>query len=188
MLTNDRENVLRTPPGRKENFAKEDRMSKGPGSGQPLMFSRRLVKIMTVMERFRKEAEDKGHLPFAEALRNCTLEISGGNMECPLGKLVVDESARTGVFMAFNISAPAPPPRDRTSGEGEQAPTVIGPVTVLEWQNKYARLWDLLKEDAKLAKDADCLEALEACNDPTQDHRCPVRELIVRNLWHGDKS
>jgi hypothetical protein len=188
MLMNHGENALGTPSGRKENLAKENVMSKGAGSGQPLMFSRRLIKIMTVMERFREEAEQKGHQPFADALHRCRLEISGGNMDCPLGKLVVDESARTGVFMAFNISAPAPAPRDRTSGEGGQAPTGIGPVTVLEWQNKYARLWSLLKEDARLARDTDCLEALEACHDLTQDHRCPVRELIVRNLWHGDKS
>lgn len=188
MLTNDSENALRTHPGRKENPAKEDRMSKGPGSGQPLMFSRRLVKIMTVMERFREEAEQKGHLPFADALHSCRLEIAGGNMECPLGKLVVDESARTGVFMAFNASAPAPSRRDPApAGEG-QAPVNISPVKVLEWKSTYAKLWTLLKEDARLARDTDCLEALEACHDPAQSHRCPVRELIVQGLWHGDKS
>jgi hypothetical protein len=188
MLTNHGENSLRTPSGRKENLAKETVMSKGAGSGQPLMFSRRLIKIMTVMERFREEAEQKGHQPFADALHRCRLEISGGNMDCPLGKLVVDESARTGVFTAFDISAPAPRRRDPAPAEGKQAPANIPPVTVLEWQSKYARLWSFLKEDAKLARDTDCLEALEACNDPAQNHRCPVRELIVRNLWHGDKS
>jgi len=163
-------------------------MSKGHESGQPLIFSRRLVKIIKVMERFREEAEQKGHLPFADALRNCTLEIAGGNMDCPLGKLVVDESARTGVFMAFNLSAPAPRPRDPSPAEGTQAPTDTSAMTVLEWQSKYTKLWNLLKEDAKLAKDTDCLEALEACSELTQKHRCPVRELIVKNLWQGNKS
>lgn len=163
-------------------------MTKGPGSGQPRMFSRRLIKILTVMERFREEAEGKGHQPFADALQSCTLEISGGNMDCPLGKLVVDESARTGVFMAFNPSAPAPRPRDAASGKGGQAPTDISTTAILEWQSKYTKLWSLLKEDARLAKDMDCLEALEACNDLTQNHRCPVRELIVQSLWHGGKS
>ncbi|OGW67170.1 MAG: hypothetical protein A3H49_11355 [Nitrospirae bacterium RIFCSPLOWO2_02_FULL_62_14] len=152
------------------------------------MFSRRLIKILTVMERFRMEAELKGHLPFADALQSCTLEIAGGNMDCPLGKLVVDESVRTGVFMAFNTSAPAPSRRDPVRAEGGQAPPVISPMTVLEWQSKHTKLWSLLKEDARFAKDTDCLEALEACNDLTQNHRCPVRELIVQGLWHGDKS
>lgn len=154
----------------------------------PPTFSRRLVKILTVMERFREEAEQKGHLPFADALRSCTLEIAGGNMDCPLGKLVVDESVRTGVFKAFNLSAPAPRRRDPAPAEGRQAPTDISPMTILEWQSKYNKLWSLLKGDAKLAKDTDCLEALEACQDLTQSHRCPVRELIVQGLWQKDKS
>lgn len=163
-------------------------MSKSHESGQPLMFSRRLVKILKVMERFREEAEQKGHQPFADALQSCTLEISGGNMDCPLGKLVVDESARTGVFMAFNLRAAAPSRRDPAPAEGRQTPVDTSAMTVLEWQSKYTKLWGLLKEDAKLAKDTDCLEALEACSDPAQNHRCPVRELIVQNMWHGNKS
>lgn len=182
MLTNNSETTLRPSPGM-ETGAPRDR-----APGQPRTFSRRLIKILTVMERFRMEAEHKGHAPFAEALRSCTLEISGGNMDCPLGKLVVDESARTGVFMAFNASAPPPQPRNPARGEGGPPPTGLPPATVLEWQSKYARLWNLLKDDARLANDTDCLEALEACNDLTQNHRCPVRELIVRSMWHGDKS
>jgi len=188
MVTNDREKALRTQSGQKENFVKEDRISKGPDPGQPRIFSRRLIKIMKAMERFREEAEQKGHLPFADALRSCTLEIAGGNMECPLGKLVVDESARTGVFMAFNAGAQPPVRREPALAEGRQAPADISSMAVLEWQSKYTKLWDLLKEDAKRAGDTECLEALEACTDLTPQHRCPVRQLIVQNLWHGDKS
>ncbi|HYM38232.1 MAG TPA: hypothetical protein VES96_07510 [Nitrospiraceae bacterium] len=163
-------------------------MPQGSGSVQPRMFSRRLIKILTVMERFRQEAEERGHLPFADALQSCTLEISGGNMDCPLGKLVVDESARTGVFMAFNLNAPAPR-REVAPPAGRQASTDISSATILEWQSKYSKLWNLLKEDAKLARDTDCLEALEACNDLTQtNHRCPVRDLIAQGLSHGGKS
>jgi len=183
MMMNDGERAPRTGSDRQENP-----MSKGPHSDQSRMFSRRLIKIMTVMERFREEAEGKGHQPFADALRSCTMEIAGGNMDCPLGKLVVDESARTGVFMAFNASGPAPQSLAPSAAEERQAPHAISPITVLDWQSKHTKLWSLLKEDARLAKDADCLEALEACNDLTQNHRCPVRELIVRGLWHGDKS
>lgn len=161
---------------------------KGPDSAQPRLFSRRLIKILTIMERFREEAEQRGHLPFADALQSCTHEIARGNMECPLGQLVVDESARTGVFMAFKLDAPPPSRRDSSPAEKPGIPSDITPMTALEWKSKYARLWGLLKEDARLAKDADCLEALEACNDLTQEHRCPVRELIVRCLWHGGKS
>jgi hypothetical protein len=182
MVTNDSEKAPRARFG-----GQEESMSNGPASGQPLMFSRRLVKIIKVIERFREEAEQKGHLPFADALRSCTLEISGGNMDCPLGKLVVDESARTGVFMAFNLSAPAPRRRDPALAEEMQAQVDTSAMTVLEWQSKYAKLWSLLKEDAKLAKDTDCLEALDACSDLTQKHGCPVRELIVQNLWHGKR-
>ena len=183
MLTNDSEKALRA-----RSDKQEDRISKGLDSGQPRVFSRRLIKIMAIMERFREEAEQKGHLPFADALHSCRLEIASGNMECPLGKLVVDESARTGVFMAFNASAPAPRRRDPASAEGRPAPTDTSSMTVLEWQSKYTKLWTLLKEDAERAGDTECLEALEACNDLTQKHRCPVRELIVQSLWHGDKS
>jgi hypothetical protein len=161
---------------------------KGSDSAQPRQFSRRLIKILTIMERFRQEAEQRGHLPFADAIRGCTYEIASGNMECPLGRLVVDESARTGVFMAFKLDAPPPRRRDSPPAEGQEIPSDFSPITVLEWQNKYNRLWTLLKEDARLAKDTDCLEALEACNDLTQEHRCPVRDLIVRGLWHGGKS
>jgi hypothetical protein len=182
MVTNDSEKTPRARSG-----GPEDPLSKGPATGQPLMFSRRLVKIMKVMERFREEAEQKGHLPFADALRSCTLEISGGNMDCPLGKLVVDESARTGVFMAFNLSAPAPSRRGPSPAEGKQTQVDTSAMTVLEWRSKYTKLWSLLKEDAKLAKDADCLEALETCSDLTQKHGCPVMELIVQNLWQGNK-
>lgn len=163
-------------------------MTKNSGSGQPQLFSRRLIKILTVMERFREEAEAKGHQPFADALQSCTMEIAGGNMDCPLGKLVVDESARTGVFMAFNAAGADPRHQGAGRAAAKPAPAAMSPMTLLEWQSKYKRLWNLLKEDAKLAKDTECLEALEACNDLTQNHRCPVRELIVHGLWHGDRS
>ena len=182
MLTNNSEKSPQALSGRKENL-----MPQGPASGQPQMFSRRLIKILMVIERFREEAEQKGHLPFADALQSCRTEIAAGNMDCPLGKLVVDESARTGIFMAFKPGTQAPPRRDSAPGEGRQAPTDITPTTVLEWQSKYAKLWTLLKEDAKLARDTDCLEALEACNDLSAEHRCPVRALIVQSLWHGNK-
>jgi hypothetical protein len=153
-------------------------------------FSRRLVKIMAIMERFYEEAQTKGHRPFAEALYRCTKTIASGDMACPLGKLVVDESARTGKFMAFDVAAHALSQRGQAPA-GAQGPIPVAdimPVQALEWQSKYTKLWSLLKEDAKLAGDADCLEALEACNDLTQTHRCPVRELIVQSLWHLDKS
>ena len=160
-------------------------MPKDPGSDQPQVFARRLTKILAVMERFREEAEGKGHQPFAEALRGCIMEIVGGNMDCPLGKLVVDESARSGIYLAFKAGGPAPQGRAPGAPAVRQAPGAVAPMTALEWQSKYNRLWKLLKEDARLAKDAECLEALEACNDLTQTHSCPLRELIVRGQWHG---
>ena len=153
-------------------------------------FSRRLVKIMAIMERFYEEAEIKGHRPFAEALYRCTKTITGGNMDCPLGKLLVDESARTGKFLAFDAAAHKFSQHPQGPA-GEQGPIPIDdvmPIQALEWQSKYTKLWSLLKEDARMAGDTDCLDALEACNDLTQAHRCPVRELIVQSLWRIDKS
>ncbi len=165
-------------------------MNSGEKSPQTREFSRRLVKIMAIMERFYEEAATKGHRPFADALYQCTKTITGGNMDCPLGKLVMDESARTGKFLAFDAAAhalshQAPAP----AGEKGSTPDDdITPLKAMEWQSKYTKLWTLLKEDAKLAGDTECLEALEACNDLTQTHRCPVRELIVQGLWQRDKS
>ncbi len=163
-------------------------MPKSSDPGQPRLFSRRLIKITSVMERFREEAEAKGQQPFADALRRCTMEIAGGNMDCPLGKLVVDESARTGVFMAFNASGPDPRRGAPLTAGARQAPAAMTPMNVLEWQSKYNRLWSLLKDDARRAKDTECLEALEACNDLTQSHGCPVRDLIMQNMWRGEGS
>lgn len=165
-------------------------MNSGEKSPQTREFSRRLVKIMAIMKRFYEEAERKGHRPFADALYQCTKTISGGNMDCPLGKLVVDESARTGKFLAFDAATHALSHRNQAPTR-KQGPIPVGDITplqALEWQSKYTKLWSLLKEDAKLAGDTDCLEALEACNDLTQTHRCPVRELIEQSLRYGDKS
>jgi hypothetical protein len=164
--------------------------STGGKSPQTREFSRRLVKIMAIMERFYEEAETKGHRAFADALYRCTKTIASGDMDCPLGKLVVDESARTGKFLAFDAAAHALSQRSQAP-KGEQSPIPVNdmsPVQALEWQSKYTKLWSLLKEDAKLAGDAECLEALDACNDLTKTHRCPVRELIVQSLWRIDKS
>ena len=165
-------------------------MNSGAKSPQTREFSRRLVKIMAIMERFYMEAETKGHRSFADALYRCTKAIASGDMDCPLGKLVVDESARTGKFLAFDVAAHAlSHPNPAPAGEQRPIPpSDISPIQALEWQSKYTKLWGLLKEDAKLAGDTECLEALEACNDLTQTHRCPVRELIVQSLWHGNKS
>ncbi len=165
-------------------------MNSGEKQSQTREFSRRLAKIMAIMERFYQEAESKGHRPFADALYECTKTIATGDMTCPLGRLVVDESARTGKFLAFDAAAHARG-RSHQASAAEQAPIPVNditPVQALEWQSKYTKLWSLLKEDAKLAGDTDCLEALEACNDLTQTHRCPVRELIVQSLWRIDKS
>jgi len=164
-------------------------INSGGGPSNTKEFSKRLVKIMAIMERFYAEAEMKGHRPFAEALYRCTKTIASGDMVCPLGKLVVDESARTGKFLAFDAAAHALS-QGKQSPAGAEGPIPLDgvtPIQALEWQSKHTKLWSLLKEDARLAGDTDCLEALEACNDLTQSHRCPVRELIVQSLWRLDK-
>ena len=165
-------------------------MNSGKKPLQTREVPRRLVKIMTIMERFYTEAEAKGQRSFADALYRCTKTISGGNMDCPLGKLVADETTRTRTLRAFDSAVHALSHRNQAP-TGEQGPVPdddISSAQALEWQSKYTKLWGLFKEDAKRAGDTDCLEALEACDDLTQTHRCPVREWIVQSLSHGDKS
>jgi hypothetical protein len=165
-------------------------MPENCGTVQQPVFSRRLTKILSLMERFREEAERKGNRCFAGALHQCTQNISGGNVNCPLGKLVVEESARTGNSLASRLLPQLSRYGDPTSEAGQASMTDAGlsATKALEWRSKYNTLWALLMEDARLTGDEECLRALEACNDLTQAHRCPVRELILQGLWHGGNS
>ena len=154
-------------------------------------FSRRLMNIVTIINRYHTEAERKGDIAFAEALKSCAMAISGGNLTCPLGQLVLDETVRTGAFPMSALTPQAP-------GRSESAPSMGSKASpgsdmhpalkAVEWRNTFFKLWDLLKEEAKRTGDKSCLEALQECEEPSANHKCPVRELIARHLPRGGQS
>jgi len=154
-------------------------------------FSRRLLNIVTIIDRYHVEAARKGDTAFAEALKACALTISGGNMMCPLGQLMVSETVRTGKFPLSALTPQAPQQSGSTQPAGGPASlssTVIHPtMKALEWQSTFSKLWTLLEEEAKRSGDKELLSALQECEDVTEHHACPVRELIARSLGQGRK-
>lgn len=154
----------------------------------PSGFSRRLLNVVTIIDRFHVEADRKGDVAFAEALKACALTISGGNMLCPLGNLVVEETLRTGQFPLSALTPQAPPqaPPVQPSGLPSPPPGAVHPtLKAVEWQKTFSRLWALLEEDAKRTGDKNLLAALQDCEALTDSHKCPVRELIAHHLKQG---
>ena len=143
----------------------------------PPVFSRRLLNIVTIIDRFHVEAARKGDHAFAETLKACALTISGGNMLCPLGALVVTETVRTGKFPLSSLTPQAPRPT------APPQPSAVHPaLKALEWQSTFSKLWTLLEEEARRSGDKDLLSALQECEELTSNHACPVRDLIARSL------
>jgi hypothetical protein len=157
----------------------------------PPTFSRRLLNIVTIIDRFHVEAARKGDLAFAEALKACALTIAGGNMLCPLGQLVVNETVRTGKFPLSALTPQAP--RQTTTAQPGDIRTSSGRVVnpamkAVEWQTTFSKLWTLLEEEARRSGDKELLSALQDCEEITANHACPVRELIARSLGQHTKS
>jgi hypothetical protein len=120
-------------------------------------------------------------------LKSCALTISGGNMLCPLGQLVVTETVRTGKFPLSALTPQAPRPATATQLSG--SPTSLAhaadanpTLKAVEWQSTFSKLWTLLEEEARRSGDKDLLSGLEDCKELTEHHACPVRELIARTL------
>ena len=155
-----------------------------------LTFSRRLLNIVTIIDRYHLEAARKGDLAFAEALKACAMTISGGNMLCPLGQLVVNETVRTGKFPLSALTPQAPrqtaptQPASLQTSSGRMNPAL----KAVEWQTTFSKLWTLLEEEARRSGDKDLLSALQDCEEITANHACPVRELIARSLGQHTKS
>lgn len=155
-----------------------------------LTFSRRLLNIVTIIDRYHLEAARKGDLDFAEALKACAVTISGGNMLCPLGQLVVNETVRTGKFPLSALTPQAPrqtaptQPASLQTSSGRMNPAL----KAVEWQTTFSKLWTLLEEEARRSGDKDLLSALQDCEEITPNHACPVRELIARSLGQHTKS
>jgi hypothetical protein len=154
-------------------------------------FSRRLTNIVTIINRYHTEAERKGDIVFAEALKSCATAISGGNLTCPLGQLVLDETVRTGIFPLSALTPQAPGRSESAPPMGSKASLSSGmhpALKAVEWRNTFFKLWDLLEEEARRTGDKSCLEALQECEEPSSSHKCPVRELIAQNLPPGGQS
>ncbi len=156
-----------------------------------LVFSRRLLNIVTIIDRYHLEAARKGDTAFAEALQACALTISGGNMLCPLGALVINETVRTGKFplSALAPQAPGEKTADQRSGSFTSFSSTVThpPMKALEWQATFNKLWKLLEEEARRSGDKELLSALQECEEVTENHACPVRELIARSLGQSKK-
>lgn len=164
-------------------------MATEPLKTQPA-FSRRLLNIVTIIDRYHQEAARKGDPAFADALKACALTISGGNMLCPLGQLVVNETVRTGKFplSALTPQAPRQGSSSQLPGPQSSASDAVHPaLKAVEWQSTFTKLWTLLEEEAKRSGDKDLLSALQDCEELTEHHACPVRELIARSLGQGRK-
>jgi len=154
-------------------------------SGGSKQFSHRLANIVVVIDRFRAEAERKGHAPFAEALSACALNMSGGNLTCPVGMLVLEETLKTGKFLTSDLKPHAP-----TAPGGGQATGMSADVSMqkaAEWASQFSKLWMILEDEAKRSGDKECLEALQECKELTPQHQCPVRVLLAQYLPPGAK-
>jgi hypothetical protein len=151
----------------------------------PPTFSRRLLNVVTIIDRYHVEAARKGDLAFAEALKSCAMTISGGNMLCPLGSLVVTETVRTGKFPLSTLAPQAP--RQASTQPGQAPPAAHSRLKALEWQTTFSKLWTLLEEEARRSGDKDLLSALQDCEEITTNHACPVRDLIARSLGQNTK-
>ena len=155
------------------------------------VFSRRLLNIVTIIDRYHLEAARKGDTAFAEALQACALTISGGNMLCPLGALVINETVRTGKFPLSALAPQAPGQASSSQPSGSpaslSAAVTHSPMKALEWRSTFSKLWTLLEEEARRSGDKELLSALQECEEVTENHACPVRELIARSLGQGKK-
>lgn len=155
------------------------------------VFSRRLLNIVTIIDRYHLEAARKGDTAFSEALQACALTISGGNMLCPLGALVINETVRTGKFplSALAPQAPGEKTSDQRSGSFTSLSSAVthSPMKALEWRSTFSKLWKLLEDEARRSGDKELLSALQECEEVTENHACPVRELIARSLGQGKK-
>ncbi len=112
-------------------------------------------------------------------------------MLCPLGALVINETVRTGKFplSALAPQAPGEKTADQRSGSFTSFSSTVthSPMKALEWQATFNKLWKLLEEEARRSGDKELLSALQECEEVTENHACPVRELIARSLGQSKK-
>ena len=136
------------------------------------MSDREHYAFIALIDRLRASAERVGDMAFAEALAECFLNVSGGNQDCPIGQLILEDTVRSGKLPGAGKLSPSAPEPPRTR---RPQPTVL----------KRRALFDgwipLLEKEATRQHDAQYLEALAACKRLATDGGpvdCPIRRLL----------
>ncbi len=135
--------------------------------------------FIKLVERLRAEAEQRGDVAFADALNQCILLVSGGNFDCPMGQLILEDTLRSGKLPGAAFPSPSALQQSRSGDAPVQR-------TVLKRGEIFEKLRHLLKQEAMRRQDTRYLEALEACERVTNnqsfsgvpDWDCPVRRLL----------
>lgn len=143
---------------------------------------RRHVMMISVFERFVSDAKKKGDVVLAEALEHCIMNMSGGNLNCPLGELILEASLRLekplGAYLPPpppSVSMPAPPPPLDTNTMVRKA---------IEQRETVLKMWSLLETEARQRGDMNLLETLRTCTAITDQHACPIH-VLAENALRG---
>ncbi len=132
---------------------------------------------IALVERLRAEAEQRGDAAFAAALAECTVHVSGGDLDCPMGQLILEDTLRSGKLPGASFPSPSALPPSRQS-----APPV--PSRSLKRGEIFEKLQHLLKQEATRRGDTRYLEALEACMRSIKKDKdlpmidCPVHRIL----------
>lgn len=136
------------------------------------MSDREHVAFMAIIDRLRAEAEARGDVAFAEALAACLLHVSGGDLNCPMGQLILEDSLRAGTLPGAALSA-LPPSRPAVPR---------APSRRLTRQALVEKLLAFLRQEATRRGDTRYLEAVSACHltltTESGMEDCPLRRLL----------
>lgn len=141
------------------------------------MFEDDHCAFIKLVERLRAEVEQQGDVAFADALNQCMLSVSGGDLDCPMGQLILEDTLRSGKLPGAAFSSPSALPQSRSGNSPVQRKG-------LKRSEVFGKLRHLLKQDAMRRQDTRYLDALEACErltegcDRSSIPDCPVRRLL----------
>lgn len=133
------------------------------------MSTDRHAQFLQIMDRLGAEAKAKGDKSFAEALSECTLHASGGNPDCPMGRLLMEDYVRTGQL-----------PEGAAASSRPITPAVkSGSNSALSREAIVDRLHELLTREAIWRKDQRFLDSLAACQAAIREEEfCPLHRLL----------
>jgi hypothetical protein len=133
------------------------------------MSTNRHAQFLQIMDRLGAEAKAKGDKSFAEALSHCTLNVSGGNPDCPMARLLMEDYIQTGQ-LPDGAAASSRPITAAVNSGSNPAPCREAIVD---------RLHELLKREAIWRKDQRFLESLAACQGAIKEEEfCPLHRLL----------